>query len=208
MWGADQDEVTYKELKSGVSTDKSGYKKLAFCARQSAKDHLRLCWIDTCCIDKSNSAELNEAINSMFKWYRQSKKCYVFLADVHTGNDDPSSSDSSWLPQFRTSRWFSRGWTLQELLAPLSVEFFCAAGKKLGDKVSLEHELSEITGIPVQALRGMALSTFPTTEKFSWVKNRQTKREEDMVINDHLIEYQSVHNSLAKRSGVELESAN
>jgi len=75
----------------------------------------------------------------------------------------------------RKSRWFTRGWTLQELLAPPSVEFFCSKVKRLGDKRSLERQLHEITGIAVQA----PLSEFSINERLSWAKTRQTKREED-----------------------------
>ena len=180
-WGADQDEVTFRDMNTNLRTDKVGYKKLEFCAKQAAKDELQFIWVDTCCIDKANNTELSEAINSMFRWYQRSKRCYVFLPDVQVEGDNPATCTAVWLPQFRKSRWFTRGWTLQELLAPSSVEFFCADGKKLGDKTSLDRELSEITGISIQALQGKPLSKFTVSERFSWTESRQTKREEDMV---------------------------
>jgi hypothetical protein len=80
---------------------------------------------------------------------------------------------------FYKSRWFTRGWTLQELLAPTSVEFFSAGGQRLGDKKSLEEQLYEITGIPIQALRGQGLSHFSISERMSWAQNRETRRQED-----------------------------
>jgi hypothetical protein len=116
----------------------------------------------------------------MFRWYRNAAKCYVYLSDVSRddySNSNPSSQ--SWEPDLRKSRWFTRGWTLQELLAPSLVEFFCSNGKRLGDKRSLELQIYEITGIAVQALQGTPLSDFSVNERMSWAKTRQTKREED-----------------------------
>jgi hypothetical protein len=178
-WGEDHEEVNFKDLTIGPRTDKAGYRKLKFCAEQAARDELRFIWVDTCCIDKSNNTELSEAINSMFRWYQRAVRCYVYLPDVQTDDGDPNNSMQLWEPQFRKSRWFTRGWTLQELLAPPSVEFFGRSGNKLGDKRSLERQLHEITGISVQALRGTALSKFAVSERLAWAETRQTKREED-----------------------------
>jgi hypothetical protein len=136
--------------------------------------------MDTCCIDKSNNNELAEAINSMFRWYQKAARCYVYLSDVSTNDyDQVNPSLQSWEPALRKSRLFTRGWTLQELLAPSSVEFFCSNGKRLGDKRSLERLLSEITGIAVRVLQGAPLAEFSVDERMSWAKDRQTKREED-----------------------------
>ncbi|KAI0859350.1 hypothetical protein F4860DRAFT_270605 [Xylaria cubensis] len=155
------------------------FDKIHFCGEQAKKDKLQYFWVDTCCIDKTSSAELSEAINSMFNWYQRSAKCYVLLTDVsiQLGNSDLDYRDS----QLRHSRWFTRGWTLQELLAPPSVEFFSREGKLLGSKKTLEKQLSKITGIPVAALRGTPLSFFSTEQKLSWMEKRQTTREEDSV---------------------------
>ena len=136
-WGPD--EVTYKDIEDGTAKTKAGYKKLEFCGEQAARDGLLYFWIDTCCIDKANSTELQEAINSMFKWYQNARKCYVYLPDVSI--DDHASgiaAKDKWEPAFQKSEWFTRGWTLQELIAPKAVEFFSMEGKKLGDKKSFE----------------------------------------------------------------------
>ncbi|KAN0120109.1 hypothetical protein V8E51_002317 [Hyaloscypha variabilis] len=179
-WGADIEEVTLQDLMNGTGRDKSGYKKICFCGEQARRDGLQYFWVDTCCIDKANSTELAEAINSMFRWYRKAAKCYVYLSDVSTNDHDQfDPSLQSWQSAFEKSRWFTRGWTLQELIAPLSVEFFCSNGKRLGDKKSLERQLHEITGITAPALQGTTLSAFSVNERMSWTKNRQTKREED-----------------------------
>src|SRR5947207_2243471 len=95
----------------------------------------------------------------MFRWYRDAAKCYVYLSDVTTGKHS-RSSELFWEPAFRQSRWFTRGWTLQELLAPRSVEFFSRSGTRLGSKESLEQQIHEVTGIAVRALRGISLSQF------------------------------------------------
>ena len=179
-WGDDDEEVTFQDLKNGLEKKKVGFKKIQFCAEQATRDGLQYFWVDTCCIDKSNNAELSEAIVSMFRWYRNATKCYVYLVDVSVnGQDPPSQSFQSWGPAFRKSRWFTRGWTLQELIAPPFVEFFSIEGKLLGDKKSLERQVHEITGIAVQALQGHSISRFSVAERLSWAESRETKREED-----------------------------
>ena len=106
-------------------------------------------WIDTCCIDKTSSAELSEAINSMFRWYSLSTVCYVFLHDVHA-DDHPEHKHS----MFRRSMWHTRGWTLQELLAPRLVIFLSSEWSIIGDKGTFAPILEEMTGIPIAVLRG------------------------------------------------------
>ncbi|KAH8588759.1 hypothetical protein B0O99DRAFT_524437 [Bisporella sp. PMI_857] len=176
-------EVTYRDLISGTGKSKSGYEKIKFCGEQATRDGLQYFWVDTCCIDKSNSAELSTAINSMFRWYRNAKKCYVYLTDVsvpsHDGDVRPSQS--TWEAAFRDSRWFTRGWTLQELIAPTIVEFFSKERTLLGDKKSLEKPIQEITQIPIQALRGNPFSDFSIAERKRWATQRQTTEEEDLV---------------------------
>ena len=180
-WGEESEEVTFEDLKDGSGKAKAGYKKLHFCAQQAARDSLQYFWVDTCCIDKTNSAELSEAINSMFRWYREAAICYVYLADVRTKSQiDPSLK--SWEEvAFGESRWFTRGWTLQELIAPPLVEFFSLNDNRLGDKKSLQVLLHKITGIPVSALQGGPLSDFSFDERVLWARNRGTKREEDLA---------------------------
>ncbi|KAH7394809.1 heterokaryon incompatibility protein-domain-containing protein [Pyrenochaeta sp. MPI-SDFR-AT-0127] len=181
-WGQDGDEITFQDLMSGGGKSKPGYRKVRFCAERAAKDGLRYSWIDTCCIDKSSSAELQEAINSMFRWYQNAKRCYVYLYDVLRNSSDGDDLGSSrWKPAFRNSRWFTRGWTLQEFIAPVSVEFFSYEEEYLGNKTSMEQTICETTGIAVDALRGKPLSQFSVGERFIWAKERETKREEDEV---------------------------
>ena len=176
-------EVTYQDLISGASNSKSSYDKIKFCGEQANRDGLQYFWVDTCCIDKSNAVELATAINSMFRWYRNATKCYVYLADVSTpGHDtDVQAKQSTWEAAFRDSRWFTRGWTLQELIAPAVVEFFSKERKLLGSKRSLEKLIHRITKIPIQALRGNPFSDFSIAERKGWVAQRQTTEEEDIV---------------------------
>ena len=117
----------------------------------------------------------------MFRWYHRAENCYVYLSDVSTRKRKSRDEDTQniWEQAFRESEWFTRGWTLQELLAPLSVQFFSKEGSRIGDKQSLEHQIHDITRIPLSALRGSALSQFNTGQKFDWAKNRRTTREED-----------------------------
>ncbi|KAN0072275.1 HET domain containing protein [Elaphomyces granulatus] len=180
-WGAYMEEVSFKDIMDGTGKSKPGYDKIRFCGEQARRDGLQHFWIDTCCIDKSSSTELQEAINSMFRWYRDAAKCYVYLADVSRPalDADIMSSQRPWEMSFRNSRWFTRGWTLQELVSPASVEFFSKEREQLGDKRSLERHIHEVTGIPVRALRGNSLSDFSVPERMSWAEKRETTRKED-----------------------------
>ena len=176
-------EVTYQDVITGTGKGKSGYEKIKFCAEQAATDGFQYFWVDTCCINKSDSTELTTAINSMFRWYRNAKKCYVYLMDVSESRDKAAiqTNQDRWKEAFRGSRWFTRGWTLQELIAPTIVEFFSKEGKLLGDKAALELIIHEITGIPTRALRGNLSSDFSVSERRSWISQRQTSEEEDLV---------------------------
>lgn len=175
------DEVSYNELAAGTGKNKAGYDKIRFCGERAAHDGLQYFWIDTCCIDKSTSDEISTAINSMFRWYQRASKCYVYLVDVQVSEEvtDAQLFQIAWEDAFRRSRWFTRGWTLQELLAPASVEFFSKEGKRLGSKISLEREVHEVTQIPVRALQGQRLSEFSVDERMSWNAKRRTTVEED-----------------------------
>ncbi|KAF2632273.1 HET-domain-containing protein, partial [Macroventuria anomochaeta] len=194
-WDADQ-EVTfddivednknrYSKLRASLRLrprpGKKGYYKLQFCARQAKRDGLRYFWVDTCCIDKKNLAELQKAINSMFSWYRDAAKCYVFLSDVSIAGRKENSESPAWQLAFAKSRWFTRGWTLQELLAPAVVEFFSREGVYLGDRLKLKQQIHDITDIPSRALCGASLDEFGIDERLSWAVERQTTREEDEV---------------------------
>lgn len=179
-WGPNEEEVTYKDLVDGIGRGKKGYRKLEFCEKQARHDGQTHFWVDTCCIDKTNSVELNTAITSMFDWYAKATKCYVYLPDVVKGSPTTEDDlDASWQAQFRDCRWLTRGWTLQELLAPKVVEFYDRDDVRLGDKATLECHLCELTGVPAAALRGRDLSSFSIPERFSWQRTRRTKKPED-----------------------------
>lgn len=177
-WGPDTEEVTFRDLVNGTGKDKIGYRKINFCAEQARRDGLEYFWVDTCCIDKSNNTELSRAINSMFRWYQNAERCYVYLSNISVTSSE-NQSGLAWEPTFREHRWFTRGWTLQELLAPKSVEFFTPDGVRLGDKGSLEQQIHEITRIAVPALRARDFSQFDVEERFKWAETRQTTYEED-----------------------------
>ena len=180
-WGADADEVTFEDLTSNASKDKPGYKKIHFCGEQAQQDGLQYFWIDTCCIDKADKAEFSHAIRSMFRWYRNAARCYVYLSDVSSSSLEASGEPNPplWESEFRKSRWFTRGWTLQELLAPRTVEFFSREQRKLGDKILLGSQIYKITSIPHAVLEGAPLSQFSVNERLRWKEHRETKRDED-----------------------------
>ena len=122
-WG--DDEVTFQNYGTDHGRKLFGSKKIEFLCAQAVVDEIQWCWIDTACIDKTSSAELSEALNSMMLWYTEAEICYAYLEDVE-------SEDG-----LETSRWFTRGWTLQELIAPLQVHFFGAGWKYIGSKSGL-----------------------------------------------------------------------
>jgi hypothetical protein len=116
----------------------------------------------------------------MFRWCRDVTKCYVYLPDVsRLRTNSANGSNEVWESAFRKSEWFTRGWTLQELITPASVDFFSEEGELLGNKASLERHICEKTGIQANALRGSSLSDFSVTERMSWAANRETFRQED-----------------------------
>ncbi|KAH9851629.1 heterokaryon incompatibility protein-domain-containing protein [Lenzites betulinus] len=137
----------------------------------------RLIWIDSCCIDKRSSAELTEAINSMYSLYRDANVCYVYLADVPDGADPRDTGDDS---PFKNSRWHKRGWTLQELIAPARVVFLSRNWMVLGTKTSLASTLEAITRVDVAILTGMVpLDSASVAKRMSWAAGRETTRVED-----------------------------
>jgi hypothetical protein len=180
---SDGQEVTYNEIVAGTGKDKTGYAKIRFCGARAAADGFQYFWVDTCCINKSTNDELSTAINSMYRWYQRASKCYVYLSDVSVPEDitDAQSFRITGAEAFRQSRWFTRGWTLQELLAPTSVEFFTRDGKRLGSRMTLEQEIHEITKIPIKVLRGQSLADFSVEERMRWAAKRTTTLEEDKV---------------------------
>jgi tetratricopeptide (TPR) repeat protein len=117
----------------------------------------------------------------MFQWYKNATRCYVFLPDVSVSTATESVQRSDWEASFRASAWFTRGWTLQELIAPVSVEFFSCEGHGLGDKAMLHQLLHDITGIPLAALRNCPLDQFSTSERRRWADSRVTTEEEDII---------------------------
>lgn len=180
-WGAEADEVTFEDLVNNAGKGKSGYKKVQLCGEQAKRDGLQYIWIDTCCINKAKKAEHSLAIQSMFRWYRKAARCYVYLSDVSASplGTEGEASPLLWDSDFRQSRWFLRGWTLQELLAPVLVEFFSREWNKLGDRVSLKSLIYEVTTIPHAVLEGAPLSQYSVDERLRWRQNRHTKLRED-----------------------------
>ncbi|KAM0270864.1 hypothetical protein ACHAQH_009290 [Verticillium albo-atrum] len=180
-WGSASDEVTFQELKSGdlAARSKKGYAKILACCVRSLDYGLEYAWIDTCCIDKSSSAELSEAINSMYAWYEASTICFAYLDDVPmAGPADLYAIDSP----FRKSAWFTRGWTLQELIAPSEVYFISQTWSRspLGYKTTMAPLLEEITGVKDGILRDRdKLHDASIGERMSWASRRVTTRIED-----------------------------
>lgn len=174
-WGRDREEVNFEDIRNNSWKHKAGRKKVSFCADQARSDGLHYFWVDTCCINKTSSAELSEAINSMFSWYENAARCYVFLADITLAEVESEGIGKA----FEKCRWFTRGWTLQELIAPRSVEFFTVDGNKFGCRRSMSAEIRARTGIPIEDFEGRSLHQFCVHERMSWARGRATKRQED-----------------------------
>ncbi|KAI0555853.1 HET-domain-containing protein [Xylaria curta] len=169
-WG--DEEVSFNDWQykpCGYVERKEGFKEIDKCCRQAIAEGLDWVWVDTCCIDKSSSAELSEAINSMFRWYKNADVCYAYLYDVL---DDIESSLSRCC-------WITRGWTLQELIAPGQVAFYSTDWKALGTRSTLSSHLATATGIDESFLAGRSLDEASIAQRMSWAAKRQTSRVED-----------------------------
>lgn len=187
----DGKEVQFADMlsySSGKRDEGLDWQKIDFTCQQAIADGFGYAWIDTCCIDKSSSAELSEAINSMFRWYRNASICYVYLADVGEQETGELKGDEKFMEasgatqgkQIRESRWFTRGWTLQELIAPRKVIFYDCEWRLLGDQNFLQPDISAATSIPHDVLDGTTpLQSIGIAVKMSWASRRRTTRIED-----------------------------
>jgi hypothetical protein len=175
----EQEEVTLQDMISGCAPKKKGWAKISGCCKKALADGFSYCWIDTCCIDKTSSAELSEAINSMYKWYEGSCICYVYLSDVTEESKNLSCNSDGAKKSFALTRWFKRGWTLQELIAPVVVEFYNAEWEFIGTKRSLRDLIEEITGIDGRVLRGDSPRSCNLATRMTWASHRETTRVED-----------------------------
>ncbi|CAK7219861.1 hypothetical protein SCUCBS95973_003964 [Sporothrix curviconia] len=192
-WG--EGEVSFADWKDlGAARKKEGFRKIELTCQQAAHDGYKYAWVDTNCIDKTSSSELSEAINSMFAWYRDAQVCYVFLKDVSVpgepdavpGSTPPGGThrkylaDPAVLRAFKDSAWFTRGWTLQELLAPTKVQFFSFEWLPLGTKESERRLITDITDIDSDYIkRPEDVSTASVARRMSWMAKRRTTRVED-----------------------------
>ncbi|KAE8329169.1 heterokaryon incompatibility protein-domain-containing protein [Aspergillus sergii] len=176
-WG--EEEVLFTNMQNCTGQTRSAWSKVQGACAQARADGFDYIWIDTCCIDKSSSAELSEAINSMFTWYANAAICYAYLSDV-TMSEGHSGAEVN-TAEFERSRWFTRGWTLQELLAPSEVVFFSRDWVRFGKRSSLANWLMYITRIDKAVLGGeVPLFERSTAQRMSWAARRQITRPEDM----------------------------
>ncbi|KAH9238668.1 hypothetical protein K456DRAFT_1826366, partial [Colletotrichum gloeosporioides 23] len=175
-WG--EEEITLQDLSAPAYQLMRGYAKVnGFCVL-AAEHGFDYVWIDACCIDKTSSAELSEAINSMFRWYENASTCYAYLDDVGRGPADEGQPDVD--GEFKESLWFTRGWTLQELLAPKCVLFCDRFWRQFGDRSSLAAGINAITDIPVAYLRReQDFRSSSIAVRMSWAAYRETTRIED-----------------------------
>ncbi|KAI0886180.1 HET-domain-containing protein [Annulohypoxylon maeteangense] len=177
-WG--EDEVSFQDLQAGNGPSKMGYLKILYTCEQAKEDGLEWAWVDTCCIDKSSSAELSESINSMYQWYKDSAICYAYLVDVDKFPHTRSIGDEN--PQ--VSRWFTRAWTLQELIAPQELRFYGPNWSYIGllEEEEISRVVSAVTRIPSSLTQGyMSLSGYSTAQKMSWAAHRRSTRDEDIA---------------------------
>ncbi|RFU29629.1 hypothetical protein B7463_g6713, partial [Scytalidium lignicola] len=183
-WDNDpENEISFQDMQSLVlpgpvilsagEKKENACMKIKECCHKALNDGFEYVWVDTCCINKTSSAEVSEAINSMYRWYQQSDVCYVYLSDVKSGLDSAS---------FLESRWFERGWTLQELIAPSSLIFFNNTWADIGTKSSCQKDISQKTGIPSTVLLGLKdPDNFSIAQRMSWASNRETTKVEDIA---------------------------
>lgn len=193
----DKDEVTLQDMQGfgakllatasriNILKANQGLQKVLDAAKLAASEGHDWIWIDTCCIDKTSSSELSEAINSMYRWYQDSEICYVYLSDADLGDKElQSSSDESLIQLIRDSRWITRGWTLQELIAPQSVSFYSKYWSFIGksNEERIMRLLAEATGIDIGVLSGdIATQEVSVANRMRWASRRKTTRQEDMA---------------------------
>jgi hypothetical protein len=182
----DDGEVSFHEFKNlDNARKKEDFVKIERTCELARRRELPYAWVDTCCIDKSSSAELFEAINSMFQWYRESAVCFAFLSDLRPKpaiGSEPPQSDKWFEQEFPGCRWLRRGWTLQELIAPRHVEFYDMAWTMRTSKAAHTSFLSRETGIHVNVLENSAhLPQILIARRMSWAARRETTRIEDIA---------------------------
>ncbi|KAK7462402.1 hypothetical protein VKT23_008001 [Stygiomarasmius scandens] len=171
----DEEEVTFQDIRATfVAKRKAGWSKVKNACAYALKHEFEWIWIDSCCIDKSSSAGLSEAINSMYQYYEDAVVCYAYLSDA-SSKEDPRDVNSG----FRRSKWFKRGWTLQELLAPAYLVILDQKWIEIGTRWSLRDAISAITSIPIQVFEGRPIYEYSVAQKMSWAAFRQTTRPED-----------------------------
>jgi hypothetical protein len=170
-----QEMMQISEHPEHLAAKKLGYSKIVDASKKAKSMGLDYVWVDTCCIDKTSSSELSEAINSMYQWYQKAEICFVFLRDFNKASDDCQID-------LAKCRWFTRGWCLQELVAPKIVEFFDVNWHPIGSRADLTSIISKITRIDEQVLVDNTLiDSLPVARRMSWAAGRQTTREEDMA---------------------------
>ncbi|WQF85570.1 Putative heterokaryon incompatibility [Colletotrichum destructivum] len=187
-WGSD--EVTFQDIHNlPLAASKAGFAKIRGCCVQALRHDIAWAWVDSCCIDKTSSAELSEAINSMYSYYLHARVCFVYLDDVPPLNPaSPLSSPMDQFPSLASSRWFTRGWTLQELIAPRRSIFYAADWSRLGTKGMHSSErpfiraLATISGIFESVLaKSRHPHDYSVAERMSWAAARRTTRDEDLA---------------------------
>jgi hypothetical protein len=189
-WG--HNEITFEQMPLQVPSAvadtnpeedlEGGYMKIIYACKQALSDGLNYAWVDTCCIDKSSSAELTEAINSMFQWYHQAAVCYAYLSDIENDSRLHGMMISHGIER---SKWFSRGWTLQELLAPMKLQFFIRGWRYVGTDEELQDIIEERTGIErmylTKDLSPLMCRHASVATRMSWAAGRRTTRLEDQA---------------------------
>lgn len=180
----EEDEVEFQEMlaesRPARILKKAGFLKIKKTCEVAKEKGYTYAWVDTCCIDKTSSAALSEAINSMFHWYKESSLCLAYLSDLQVNNFElPESQTSEFM---KDCLWFTRGWTLQELIGPEELDFYDQEWNFRGSKKTLRYELSKITGIDVDILEDSELlPTIPVGQRMSWAAHRRTTRVEDIA---------------------------
>ncbi|KAF5254483.1 hypothetical protein FANTH_741 [Fusarium anthophilum] len=201
-WISSKDEITYQDMKTRTGDIKNnvykqkGWSKLKNYCDRAFKDGWDWAWMDTCCIDKTNPADTQEAINAMFRWYQNAGVCYAHLSDVDfsissqilslpedTGLDSSMNSlRTAAKEKFIDAKWFTRGWTLQELLAPHYLIFVDREWRHMGTRESWALEIEEASNIEARHLNAFNPTDFAscsTAMRFSWASGRETTVEED-----------------------------
>ncbi|KAK1519196.1 hypothetical protein CPAR01_15634 [Colletotrichum paranaense] len=192
LW--EHDEVLFQDMGDlSRAARRGGFLKIQLACAAAERQGLGHIWIDTCCVDKDSEAERNEAVEFSFRIFKSAAVCIAYLSDVrsesamlaeYTSVADPfldNNLEGKFRHTFKRSRWFTRSWTLPELVAPPGLLFYSHGWELIGTRSQLREHLFDITGVDTFVLQGGDLAKVSVARKMFWATSRNAYRLEDIA---------------------------